>query len=117
MCMSCGCGQPNNDHGDQRHITQNDLNNAAQAAGITPDQAAQNIQATQSAMGSFGQPSSNVDVPVPPVQQGAGGVQTPVGSSTPDMGVYNTEAADVAMGSTTKPADRGQTEGGPGTSR
>jgi hypothetical protein len=61
--MSCGCGQPNNDHGDSRNITQNDLNNAAQAAGISPTQAAQNIvnaQASQGSgqSGSYNQPGS-----------------------------------------------------------
>lgn len=159
----------NNDQGDQQNTPQDDQNNLAQAAGS--EQAEQNIQATQSAWGSLGEPSSNVDLPmpsqsggteqtsvgsptldsgvynsgaadvamgsqtkpadrgqtegapggeggtqVPPVQPTGGSVQTPVGSSTPDMGVYNTEAADVAMGSQTKPADRGQTEGGAGTS-
>lgn len=41
--MSCGCGNPNDSKGDSRNITQDDLNNAAQAANITPEQAAQNI--------------------------------------------------------------------------
>ena len=41
--MSCGCGQPNNNHGDNRNITEKDLNQAAQAAGITPEKSAQNI--------------------------------------------------------------------------
>jgi hypothetical protein len=43
MCLSCGCGEPNERHGDDRHITQDDLNAAAQAAEISPQQAAQNI--------------------------------------------------------------------------
>ena len=43
MCMSCGCGNPTDSKGDNRNITQDDLNNAAQAANITPEQAAQNI--------------------------------------------------------------------------
>jgi hypothetical protein len=43
MCLSCGCGKPNDDHGDSRNITMNDLSSAAQAAGTTPDQVAQNI--------------------------------------------------------------------------
>lgn len=45
MCLSCGCGEPNNDHGDPRHITQEDLAKAAEAAGITPEKAAENIGA------------------------------------------------------------------------
>jgi len=43
MCMSCGCGSPNDTHGDNRNITQDDLINAAQAADIDPQQAVQNI--------------------------------------------------------------------------
>ena len=59
MCMSCGCGSPNDTKGDSRNITQDDLNNAAQAANITPEQAAQNIVDTSQQMGfgySSGQP-------------------------------------------------------------
>ncbi len=52
MCMSCGCGQPNNNHGDNRNITEKDLNQAAQAAGITPEQAAKNISTCCQQMGS-----------------------------------------------------------------
>lgn len=52
MCMSCGCMQPNNDHGDQRNITMNDLEQSAQAANITPQQAANNIQSCCQQMGS-----------------------------------------------------------------
>ena len=43
MCLSCGCGKPNDDHGDQRNITLDDLNQAAQAAGTTRDKVLQNI--------------------------------------------------------------------------
>jgi len=43
MCVSCGCGKLNDNHGDSRNITQTDINNAAQAAGITPQEAIQNL--------------------------------------------------------------------------
>ena len=43
MCLSCGCGEPNEKHGDDRHITQDQVDAAAKAAEITPMQAAQNI--------------------------------------------------------------------------
>lgn len=43
MCLSCGCGNPNENYGDRRHITMQDLDQAAQAAGITRDQVVQNI--------------------------------------------------------------------------
>jgi len=43
MCLSCGCGEPNEQHGDERHITQANVEAAAQAAEISPQQVAQNI--------------------------------------------------------------------------
>src|SRR5947209_9025753 len=43
MCISCGCGKANDDHGDSRNITLSDLNQAAQAAGTTRDRVLQNI--------------------------------------------------------------------------
>lgn len=43
MCMSCGCGRPNDDHGDSRNITLNDIDQAAIAAGTTRDKVLQNI--------------------------------------------------------------------------
>ena len=33
MCLNCGCGQPNDDKGDARNITLDDLNAASQATG------------------------------------------------------------------------------------
>lgn len=43
MCMSCGCGAPNDDHDDERNITQDDLDRASEAANISREQAAENI--------------------------------------------------------------------------
>lgn len=43
MCLSCGCGHPNEKGGDSRLITMNDLDQAAQASGITREQVVQNI--------------------------------------------------------------------------
>lgn len=53
MCMSCGCGSPNDDHGDSRNLTLNDIDQAAMAAGTTRDRVLQNI------MGSGQQNMSN----------------------------------------------------------
>ena len=36
MCLSCGCSQPNESHGNEDHITMNDLERAADAAGTRP---------------------------------------------------------------------------------
>ncbi|NNN12231.1 MAG: hypothetical protein HKL81_00570 [Acidimicrobiaceae bacterium] len=43
MCMSCGCGEPHADHGDAAHITFQTLKKAADAAEISPEEAARNI--------------------------------------------------------------------------
>ena len=43
MCMSCGCGEPNEKHGNPDNITLDDLRRAATAANIEPEQAADNI--------------------------------------------------------------------------
>lgn len=46
MCLSCGCGEPEADHGDSRNITLAMLKAAAEAAEIGPEEAAKNIVAT-----------------------------------------------------------------------
>jgi hypothetical protein len=46
MCVSCGCGEPNDDHGDPRHITYDQLKEAAKAGMVTPKEAAVNILTT-----------------------------------------------------------------------
>jgi hypothetical protein len=43
MCASCGCGTPNNDHGDRRNITLDQVKQAAAAAGIPISQAGENV--------------------------------------------------------------------------
>jgi hypothetical protein len=43
MCLDCGCGKPNDRHGDERHITMDDVKNAAEASGINESEARQNI--------------------------------------------------------------------------
>lgn len=43
MCISCGCGKPREDHGDPRNLTQQDIDAAASAAGISPQEVVANI--------------------------------------------------------------------------
>lgn len=43
MCMSCGCGEPDNDHGNPDHITRERMERAARAAGVDIEQAADYI--------------------------------------------------------------------------
>lgn len=60
MCISCGCGKLNDEHGDSRNITLQDLDQAAQAAGTTRDRVIQNItQGAQSPAARRTQPSGD----------------------------------------------------------
>jgi len=43
MCMTCGCGKPNDQHGDKANITYDQLKAAADAAQIDPGSAADNL--------------------------------------------------------------------------
>jgi len=43
MCMSCGCGDWNNDHGNAKNITLDEMKAAASAQNIGVEQAADNI--------------------------------------------------------------------------
>jgi 8-oxo-dGTP pyrophosphatase MutT (NUDIX family) len=45
-CLTCGCDMPHNEHDDPRHITYEELAAAAEAAGITVEEAAANLQHT-----------------------------------------------------------------------
>ena len=46
MCLSCGCMEPEADHEVKEHITLQTLQAAAQAGGVSPQQAAENILKT-----------------------------------------------------------------------
>jgi hypothetical protein len=46
MCLTCGCGIPDDNHGDSRNIVMQQLNDAAEAAEIDVDEAARNLQET-----------------------------------------------------------------------
>ena len=51
MCVSCGCGMVNEDHSDPRHITLNNLEEAAEAAGIAVEDVVRNIEEAASTGG------------------------------------------------------------------
>jgi len=44
MCVSCGCGKLNDNHGDRRHLTMDQIQEAASAAGSSVKDVAKNIQ-------------------------------------------------------------------------
>jgi len=43
MCVSCGCGKPNDNHGNSDLITMDELQRAAKAANESVEDAAKNI--------------------------------------------------------------------------
>lgn len=43
MCLDCGCMQPDNDHGDARHITAERFQQAVQANDTDAEQVKNNI--------------------------------------------------------------------------
>lgn len=55
-CLSCGCHMPDHEHDDDRHFTLRDLQDAAETAGISTRQAAENIADTTRAMPVSGNP-------------------------------------------------------------
>jgi hypothetical protein len=44
MCANCGCGIPEDKHGDERNINWSEIVASAEANDISPQQAVQNIQ-------------------------------------------------------------------------
>jgi hypothetical protein len=44
MCANCGCGIPEDKHGDDRNITWSEIVASAEASNLSPSQAVQNIQ-------------------------------------------------------------------------
>jgi hypothetical protein len=54
MCMNCGCGQPNEDHGNPANITAQDLQRAGDANGQSLRESAQHIVETVELMNAPG---------------------------------------------------------------
>jgi hypothetical protein len=46
MCMSCGCNEPHEQHGDQRNIVYEDLKRAADASNTSVKEIVSNISRT-----------------------------------------------------------------------
>lgn len=44
MCANCGCGIPEDKHGDDRNISWSEITASAEANNISPTEAIQNIQ-------------------------------------------------------------------------
>lgn len=52
MCASCGCGSPEEQHGDARNITWSQIKAAAEAGGQTPDEVVRNMARMAQQQGS-----------------------------------------------------------------
>jgi hypothetical protein len=52
MCANCGCGIPEDKHGDDRNINWSEIVASAEANDISPQQAVQNIQEMSSKQAS-----------------------------------------------------------------
>jgi hypothetical protein len=53
MCLSCGCNEPDDDHGDKRNITMQSLEDAAKAGEV--DSTAEVVRNIQEGFDAFGQ--------------------------------------------------------------
>lgn len=46
MCLNCGCGAPEDRHGDEANITSDDLRKAAEVNGQTLDDTVRNLRSS-----------------------------------------------------------------------
>lgn len=44
MCYDCGCGMPNDDHGDSEHITEDKLKKLAEKQKVSVEEVKENIK-------------------------------------------------------------------------
>jgi hypothetical protein len=56
MCANCGCGIPDDNHGDDRNINWSAIVTSAEANDISPAEAVQNLQKMAEQQGEFPQP-------------------------------------------------------------
>jgi hypothetical protein len=82
MCMNCGCGQPNEDHGKAANITAQALKDAAEANGQTLRESAQHIIETVELM----------DAPGREGERGLAQPAGPTGGGTAPRGTPETES-------------------------
>jgi hypothetical protein len=113
MCLSCGCGKPNDDHGDSRNITMDDFNQAAEAAGTTRDKVIQNIMSGLGVRGSSSgsssgqsQQSSNAPATASDPQAGSTHQQGAPGQYAPSLG----QESGTAWGQSKEGGQTGQNE-------
>lgn len=73
MCMNCGCGQPNEDHGKAANITAADLKRAGDANGQSLRESAQHIIETVELLDSSSRRQEGLAQPAGPSGPAMGG--------------------------------------------
>jgi hypothetical protein len=81
MCMNCGCGQPNDDHGNAANITADDLQEAARVNDQTMRESAQHILETVELLDASRRDSSALAEPGGATGGQGGGRGTPASES------------------------------------
>ena len=66
MCMNCGCGEPNEDHGNAANITADELQRAGDANGQSLRESAQHILETVELLDSSGHGHQGLAQPAGP---------------------------------------------------
>ena len=81
MCLNCGCGQPDEDHGKPENITADALRAAADANGQSLRESAQHIIETVELLESSGPDSRGLAKPAGPAGAGEAARGTPATES------------------------------------
>ena len=66
MCLNCGCGEPNEDHGNPANITAKDLERAGEANRQSMRESAQHIVETVEMIDAAGRDSRGLAEPAGP---------------------------------------------------
>ncbi len=81
MCMNCGCGLPNEDHGNEANITADDLRRAGEANDQSLRESAQHIVDTVELLDSSRRDHRGLAQPAGPTRASGGGRGTPASES------------------------------------
>jgi hypothetical protein len=81
MCLNCGCGKPNEDHGNPANITADDLRRAAEANQQSLRESAQHIVETVALLDASGRDQQGLAKPAGPAGAGDAARGTPATES------------------------------------
>lgn len=81
MCMNCGCGEPNEDHGNAANITAADLRHAGEANDQSLRESAQHILETVELLDASRPDDAGLAQPAGPAGASGGARGTPASES------------------------------------